>query len=303
MLTGDHLETAVAVAKKCNILSKIEDASAESEEGKTSVACEAKELRAFFDKLCRYEAKTGEIEYLVSKSEWEQEFKPFVQSMKVIARCTPEDKTFFVKLLQKNKARCAVVGDSPADCDALKAATVGICMKTACDIAKDSADIVLLESHFTHIRSTLMWGRNLFRNMQRFLTFQLTVNIVICYITFLGGLIGHPPLNVIQMLWTNLIMDILAAIALGTERWDSSATTAVSSGAIVKEAEAQGITEREEQVQHFRDRDSALAMRVARKDPLVRPFIWQQILIQAAWQCLVLTILMFFGGMMLFPAG
>lgn len=106
-----------------------------------------------------------------------------------------------------------------ADAAALKEACVGICMKSACDVAKDSADIILLESEFAHIRSVLMWGRNLNKNMQRFLTFQLTLNIVISYCTFIGGIIGHPPFNVLQMLWANLVMDILAAIALGTERW------------------------------------------------------------------------------------
>lgn len=106
-----------------------------------------------------------------------------------------------------------------ADAAALKEASVGVVMKSACDVAKDSADIILLESEFSHIRTALMWGRNLNRNMQRFLQFQLTINLSISYVTILGGIFGHPPLNVIQMLWANLVMDILAAIALGTERW------------------------------------------------------------------------------------
>lgn len=84
-----------------------------------------------------------------------------------------------------------------ADASALKEACVGIVMKEACDVAKDSSDIILLESQFSHIRTTLMWGRVLNRNMQRFLTYQLTLNISICYITILGSIIGHPPLNVL----------------------------------------------------------------------------------------------------------
>jgi Ca2+-transporting ATPase len=68
-----------------------------------------------------------------------------------------------------------------------------------------------------------MWGRNLNRNMQRFLQFQLTINLTISFVTILGGIFGHPPLNVIQMLWANLVMDVLAAIALGNEKWIDSA--------------------------------------------------------------------------------
>lgn len=185
--------------------------------------------------------------------------------VKVIARCTPEDKLFFTNLLQYNKAQCAVVGDSMADAAALKAATVGICMKSACDVAKMNADVILLESQFTHIRTALMWGRQLTRNMQRFLTFQLTINIVICFITVLGSFIGHPPLNIIQMLWANLVMDILAAIALGTEGWvDKRSDLQDNKKRLTEVGIISEDDNKKEQAKKLKDEDEALQMRVSK---------------------------------------
>jgi len=182
--------------------------------------------------------------------------KAFATRAKVIARCSPEDKLFFVKVLQKAKAQIAVVGDSMADSAALKEASVGVAMKTACDVAKDNSDIILLKSEFKQIRTALMWGRNLNKNMQRFLTFQLTVNISICYSTILGSIWGHPPLNVLQMIWANLIMDILGAIALGTEKW-VPVENKVSQTEIVNKAkemaEASGGDVKKSSTQHMKD--------------------------------------------------
>ena len=137
-----------------------------------------------------------------------------------------------------------------------------------------------------------MWGRNLSRNMQKFLCFQLTVNIVICVITLIGGIYGHPPLNVIQMLWANLIMDILAAISLGTEPWKDKQSDSNSYEPSVNSSEKRD-------VQALKDSDSNLSMRIGRTDPILRPFIWQQVIVMAIWQILVLLVLMFFGGFML----
>jgi Ca2+-transporting ATPase len=186
-----------------------------------------------------------------------------------------------------------------ADAAALKHASVGVVTNLACDVAKDSSDLILLQGEFANIRTALMWGRNLNRNMQRFLQFQLTINLTISFVTILGGIFGHPPLNVIQMLWANLVMDILAAIALGTEKWSDKAP-AVQTSQVIAQAQSEGKLDKSSIVQSFKDRDDSLAMRIARKDPMMRPFMWQQILVQAAWQCFVLTILMFFGGLILF---
>jgi len=111
-----------------------------------------------------------------------------------------------------------MTGDSISDAEALAKADVGFCMGDGSDVAKDNSDLIILDNDFKSIHSSIKWGRAIFDNVRKFLQFQLTINVVICFITILGGATtGNPPLNVIQMLWTNLIMDILGAIAIGTE--------------------------------------------------------------------------------------
>jgi len=91
-------------------------------------------------------------------------------------------------------------------------------MGSGCEVAKDNSDLVILDNDFVSIFRSIQWGRQIFNNVRKFLQFQMTVNIVVCFITLLGGMtIGQIPLNIIQLLWTNLIMDVLGAIALGTE--------------------------------------------------------------------------------------
>jgi magnesium-transporting ATPase (P-type) len=111
-----------------------------------------------------------------------------------------------------------MTGDSISDAEVLKRADVGLAMGSGCDVAKDNSDLVILDNRFESIHRAIKWGRAIFDNVRKFLQFQLTINIVIVFITLLGGIsLGKTPLNVIQMLWTNLIMDILGAIAIGTE--------------------------------------------------------------------------------------
>jgi Ca2+-transporting ATPase len=111
-----------------------------------------------------------------------------------------------------------MTGDSIADAVALQKADVGMCMGSGCEVAKDNSDLVILDNDFISIHRAVKWGRAIFDNVRKFIQFQLTVNIVIVIITILGGLtMGHVPLNVVQMLWVNLIMDTLGAIAIGTE--------------------------------------------------------------------------------------
>lgn len=111
-----------------------------------------------------------------------------------------------------------MTGTSISDAFVLKQADVGICMGTGCQVAKDYADLVILDNDFVSIHRSIKWGRTLFDNCRRFIQFQLTVNISVCAFILLScATLGRAPLNVIQLLWTNLIMDILGAIALGTE--------------------------------------------------------------------------------------
>lgn len=111
-----------------------------------------------------------------------------------------------------------MTGGNISDAEALKKADVGFCMGSGNDVAKDNSDLIVLDDNFVSIHKAINWGRNIFENMRKFIVFQLTINIVVCLVMVLGGaVIGHNPFNVIQLLWINLAMDILSAIALGTE--------------------------------------------------------------------------------------
>ena len=119
-----------------------------------------------------------------------------------------------------------MAGDSISDAEALKKANVGLCMGSGCDVAKDNSDLVILDDDFRSIYTAIKWGRAIFDNVRKFLQFQMTVNISIVFVTIVGGLfLGHTPLNVIQMLWINLIMDSLGAIAIGTEPYKKELNT------------------------------------------------------------------------------
>ncbi|MDJ0730061.1 MAG: calcium-translocating P-type ATPase, PMCA-type [Crocosphaera sp.] len=146
------------------------------------------------------------------------EAKEVIKTLKVLSRATPLDKLRLVKLLQENGEVVAVTGDGTNDAAALKQAQVGLSMGSGTAIAKEASDIILLDDSFNTIVTAVMWGRSLYENIQRFLIFQLTINIVALGIAFFGLLIGISlPLTVTQMLWINLIMDTFAALALATE--------------------------------------------------------------------------------------
>ena len=116
-----------------------------------------------------------------------------------------------------------VTGANISDSEALKMADVGFCMGSGCDVAKDNSDLVILDNQFESIHRSIKWGRTIFDNVRKFIQFQMTVNLSLVVVTIIGGCtIGHTPLNVVQMLWINLIMDILGAIALGTEPYKKS---------------------------------------------------------------------------------
>ncbi len=146
-----------------------------------------------------------------------------VKNLKVLSRARPMDKTRLVTTLQENGEVVAVTGDGTNDAPALNYANVGLAMGSGTDIAKEASDIVLLDDSFRSIVNAVMWGRSLYQNIQRFILFQLTINVAALGIALLGPFIGVEfPLTVIQMLWVNLIMDTFASLALATEpaRWD-----------------------------------------------------------------------------------
>jgi len=147
-----------------------------------------------------------------------------VKALKVLSRAQPLHKQRAVQLLQKQGEVVAVTGDGVNDGPALNYADVGLAMGiTGTSVARAASDMVILDDSFGSIASGVMWGRSLYRNIQRFIVFQLTINVAALVIALLGPFIGVAiPLNVIQMLWVNLIMDTFAALALATEPADPS---------------------------------------------------------------------------------
>ena len=140
-----------------------------------------------------------------------------VMDLKIMSRARPTDKQRLVQLLQQKGAVVAVTGDGTNDAPALNHAQVGLSMGTGTSVAKEASDITLLDDSFNSIGTAVMWGRSLYKNIQRFIVFQLTINFVALLIVLLGSIIGTElPLTVTQMLWVNLIMDTFAALALAS---------------------------------------------------------------------------------------
>lgn len=140
-----------------------------------------------------------------------------VADIKIIARARPLDKQKLVESLQRRGEVVAVTGDGTNDAPALKAAQVGLSMGDGTSVAKEASDITIIDNSFASIGNAVKWGRSLYRNIQRFILFQITVNIVACITVLAGAFMGlQSPLTVIQILWVNLIMDTFAAIALAS---------------------------------------------------------------------------------------
>jgi Ca2+-transporting ATPase len=140
-----------------------------------------------------------------------------VMDLKIMSRARPTDKQRLVQLLQQKGAVVAVTGDGTNDAPALNHAQVGLSMGSGTSVAKEASDITLLDDSFKSIATAVMWGRSLYKNIQRFILFQLTINFVALFIVLLGSLVGTElPLTVTQMLWVNLIMDTFAALALAS---------------------------------------------------------------------------------------
>ena len=140
-----------------------------------------------------------------------------VQELKIMSRARPLDKQRLVKLLQQRGEVVAVTGDGTNDAPALNFANVGLSMGSGTSVAKDASDITLQDDSFASIATAVMWGRSLYRNIQRFVLFQLTINFAAITICFIGALFGTDmPLTVVQILWVNIIMDTFAAMAMAS---------------------------------------------------------------------------------------
>lgn len=193
MVTGDNVNTARAIAREINLLEE------------DSIVMEGSEF----------------------KEKSDEEILSILKKLRVLARATPSDKERLVSLIQRTKEVVAVTGDGTNDAPALKKADVGISMGLkGTDVAKEASDIVLTDDNFGSIVKAVHWGRTLYENVQKFLQFQLTINVSALAIAFLSPILGmiFPsanfqtiPLTVLQLLWINLVMDTLAALALGLE--------------------------------------------------------------------------------------
>ena len=140
-----------------------------------------------------------------------------ILKLKIMSRARPMDKQRLVQLLQSKDQVVAVTGDGTNDAPALNAAQVGLSMGDGTSVAKEASDITILDNSFSSISRAVMWGRSLYQNIQRFILFQLTINVAACLIVLLGAFLGtESPLTVTQMLWVNLIMDTFAALALAS---------------------------------------------------------------------------------------
>lgn len=147
----------------------------------------------------------------------DEQLKERILDLKIISRARPMDKKRLVETLQQLGQVVAVTGDGTNDAPALKAAHVGLSMGDGTSVAKEASDITIIDNSFSSIGKAVMWGRSLYQNIQRFLLFQLTVNVTACLLVLIGAFMGtESPLTVTQMLWINLIMDTFAAMALAS---------------------------------------------------------------------------------------
>lgn len=185
MITGDRKDTAVAIAKEAGLLTKESD-----------VVLTSDELQKMSD----------------------DEIKKILPDIRVIARALPTDKSRLVRLAQELELVVGMTGDGVNDSPALKKADVGFAMGGGTEVAKEASDIVILDDNFNSIDKAILYGRTIFNSIRKFIIFQLTINVAAVLISFVCPLIGiDEPLTVIQILWVNLVMDTLAALAFGGE--------------------------------------------------------------------------------------
>ena len=153
----------------------------------------------------------------------DDELRARVADLKIMSRARPSDKERLVRLLQERGEVVAVTGDGTNDAPALNKAQIGLSMGDGTSVAKEASDITILDNSFKSIARAVMWGRSLYLNIQRFILFQMTINVAACLIVLLGAVMGtDSPLTVTQMLWINLIMDTFAAMALASLPPDKS---------------------------------------------------------------------------------
>eukprot|EP01065_Artemidia_motanka_P047011 TRINITY_DN7259_c0_g1_i2.p1 TRINITY_DN7259_c0_g1~~TRINITY_DN7259_c0_g1_i2.p1 ORF type:complete len:1236 (+),score=253.18 TRINITY_DN7259_c0_g1_i2:130-3837(+) len=204
MCTGDNIETAKAIARQCNILRTIPGVG-------NGIAMTGPDFRRMF-------VDDAANDYT--------HFRATLPRVQVLARCSPLDKQLLVGMLMLAGEVVAVTGDGTNDAPALKLADVGFAMDDGTQVAKKASNIVLLDNNFVSVVTACKWGRNVNDSIRKFLQFQFTVNVVLLIVTFVGAVAdvakrdgkGESPLAPVHLLWANLIMDTMAALALSTEK-------------------------------------------------------------------------------------
>lgn len=192
MVTGDNINTAIAIAKKCGIYA----------ENGWDKAMTGVDFRAMFN-----DDRAALLE--------------IIPRLRILARSSPTDKHILVGLLQELGEVVGVTGDGTNDAPALKLSDVGFAMQDGTDVAKGAADMILMDNNFASVVNAVKWGRSVNDNIKKFLQFQLTINVGGVLLTVIGSLASQTnrePFTPVQLLWLNLIMDTLAALALATER-------------------------------------------------------------------------------------
>lgn len=185
MITGDRKETAVAIGRDCGLI-----------ENSTDIALTSEELNAMTD----------------------EEIKAILPNLRVIARALPTDKSRMVRIAQELNIVCGMTGDGVNDAPALKRADVGFAMGSGTDVAKEVGDIVILDDNFKSIENAILYGRTIYNNILKFIKFQLTINVAAVAVCAIAPFFGiKQPLSITHILWINLIMDGLGALALGSE--------------------------------------------------------------------------------------
>ena len=185
MITGDRKETAVAIAKEAGLLKSDSD-----------IALTSEELNKMSD----------------------EEVKAIIPNLRVIARALPTDKSRMVRLAQELNLVCGMTGDGVNDAPALKRADVGFAMGSGTDVAKEAGSIVILDDNFKSIENAILYGRTIYNNILKFIKFQLTINVAAVTVSAIAPFFGvEEPLKITHILWINLVMDGLGALALGSE--------------------------------------------------------------------------------------
>ncbi|KMS95136.1 hypothetical protein BVRB_012030 [Beta vulgaris subsp. vulgaris] len=234
MITGDNVFTARAIAVECGILQAGDDVN--------SAVVEGPEFRNYTD----------------------QERIEKVDKIRVMARSSPFDKLLMVQCLKQKGHVVAVTGDGTNDAPALKEADIGLSMGIqGTEVAKESSDIVIMDDNFASVATVLNWGRCVYNNIQKFIQFQLTVNVAALTINFVAAVsAGEVPLTAVQLLWVNLIMDTLGALALATEK---------------------------------PTKELMYKAPVGRTEPLITNIMWRNLMAQALYQIAILLTLQFKG--------